>query len=184
MGRRHLPDGGIQLLQVKLGMCSIGWCPPIVPPHPGDYRNGQRFVCIFCRRRFPCWLQPLLNTVVTIYNKNWDTALLINLFSFYSYVWGVCRQQWLPFRSPLLAVNERYWLNIGSSSSNKLKSSLFCCFIQNQAQALLPKSFQRGSPCRIGQIHISHTVRVRCKPGWDKKLVKVTIYEFLGCPII
>jgi hypothetical protein len=27
-------------------------------------------------------------------------------------------------------------------------------------------------------------IMVWCKPGWDKKLVNVTFYEFLRCPIL
>jgi hypothetical protein len=47
-----------------------------------------------------------------------------------------------------------------SSHRIKLIKQLFYQFIQNQAQALLPSPFQRGSLHRIGQIYTSHAIGV------------------------
>ena len=158
MRRRHLPDGGIQWLLVKLGVCTIGQCA-LHCTAASTWSSKWPAICL----HFLLLLISLLattidkNIVITIYNKNWDTVLFISMFSFYLFVWGVRRPQWMPFRSPLLAADEQYWLNMGSSR-NKLISSLFYCFIQNQAQALLPNSFGRGSLRWIRQINISHSV--------------------------
>ncbi len=75
----------------------------------------------------------------------------------YSYCLGARRWWWMPFRPPLLTAGEQFIKNT-SSHRIKLIKQLFYQFIQNQAQALLPSPFWRGSLHRIGQIYTSHAV--------------------------
>ena len=72
---------------------------------------------------------------------------------------GAHRQWWMPFRQPFLTPSE-WFINNSSSSRIKIIKRLFYWFIQNQAQVLLPCPFRKGSLTLIGQIHISHAIRV------------------------
>ncbi len=72
---------------------------------------------------------------------------------------GARRQWWMPFWPPFLTAGKRLIKNT-SSHRIKLIKQLFYQFIQNQAQALLPSPFQRGSLHWIGQMYTSHAVGV------------------------
>jgi hypothetical protein len=72
----------------------------------------------------------------------------------------------MPFHPPFLRAGEQFIKNI-SIHRIKLIKQLFYQFIQNQAQALLPSPFQRGSLHRIGQIYTSHAVgAANSSPLW------------------
>ncbi len=75
----------------------------------------------------------------------------------YSYCLGARRKQWMPFQPPFLTAGEQFIKNT-SSHRIKLIKQLFYRFIQNQAQALLPSPFRRGSLRPIRQVYTSHAV--------------------------
>ncbi len=84
----------------------------------------------------------------------------------YLYCLGTCRWRSMPFRPPFLATGKQFIKNT-SSHRIKLIKQLFCWFIHNQAQALLPSPFQRGSLCRIEQIYTSHAIgTANSSPLW------------------
>ncbi len=73
------------------------------------------------------------------------------------YYLGAHRQQWIPFWPPFLTTDKRFIKNT-SSHRIKLIKEIIYWIIKNQAQALLPSPFLRGSLHRIGQIYTSHAV--------------------------
>ena len=77
----------------------------------------------------------------------------------YLYCLGARRWWWMLFRPPFLTAGQRF---IKNTSNHRIKwiKQLFYQFIQNQAQALLPSPFQRGSLHWIRQIYTSHAVGV------------------------
>ncbi len=149
---RHSPNGCIQWLLVKPGMCSIGRCAPHCTAPSAWWSKlpatSQHFLSLLI-----FYLHTTIDNNHVMANINYKCArlLILKVIIIYWYIVGAHRQRWMPFWPPFLATGKL----IKNTSSHRIKliKRLFYQFIQNQAKALLPSPFPRGSLHPIRKIY-------------------------------
>ena len=184
MQQRHLPNGSIQLLLVKPGMCTIGQCSPHCTATSACQSKWPAFCLHFLL--LSIWLLATAidrdHVMVGINSNRVNTLFLLFLY-IYSHIMGTHQRWWMPFRPPFLMAGEQL-IEYTCSHRIKLIKQSFINLYKTKPNRSCPAPPKEVLSVRLGRFIYPRRRRGKwCHHGGDVCEMVVLVVDGTFCTI-